>query len=507
VIIELDPPTDPELEEKLACCQFLWGEMYHECGTDMYTTQSLACGELQFFVSTRIVKKDDGECCVLTTLSTGFDSVTYTKCLEFGLLEGFNLQITSGDDDGEYPCFAAGTIEISSSRGISNPGQFGNIEEGTCPKCRYIRLDPRSEPPDLPVEGAECERRNNWQNAPKVANRVLDITDPELFSNEFCWFLPPCKCIPEKLCLKYTYLSDCEGLVTRRVEMQILDCSYGPVTIETDAGDVTITGSLFPNNICAIEWKVEHYKGMFKEVRGLSRIDLSEDRPPEFIKRCDVTVSPAIEVPDSSQFIGGINDTFEVTEECLCFDPPDNSCALSCFDVRMPFSNNPDCFLTTLTGEIMGCDFGGYSMEFHAENFENPTSFTQDQLPISVFGACQLYHAYDTVSRNFTLPNVDCNTPGSYGPPNFGAVNSTVFKFTLAYPTLPCSVSPLTPPVPNNYVLAYELFSVCGLPVLLVNGEASPSSASCDPFELIFDVPFSSVCDCSCSSFQLKITL
>ncbi len=522
VVVELSGPPDPDI----GCCQYLWGEMYHECGKDTYKVAVLDCDPLILYVSTIIVGNGDN-CCVKTTLSTEMDSVTYVSCklpgdkkLNFDVLESFSLLY----DDSSYPAtYVTGDINVFASRGISNPGQFGNIEEGSCPKCRYLRLNPRKEPiPDLPVEGAECERRNNWQNSPKVADRVLDLTDLELFSDEFCWFLPPCKCIPEKVCLKYWYEKECEESSPKRYQLELINCTYGPVTIDTPSGQVTIRGTIFEENICQIVWTVDHYKGQEKIKKGLTRVAINDEKPEEFSKRCEVTVSPAVEIPDTAEFEGGANHTFEVTEECLCLNGSDTSCGLGCYDARMPPVANPDCFLTTLTGEILGCDFGGYSMEFHARPYEAPAASLQNQFygeknnfdfpdfpqDPNDWSPCQLYDAYNPELLSFGIQGegLDCNTPGSYGPPHFGDVNTSAFRFSLGYPTL-CDVEPTAPPVPNQYILFYEIFQVCGLPTSYEIGAIHPSSSSCDPFELLFDVPFTSICDCSCTSFKLKITL
>lgn len=514
VIIEVTDGPD--------CVHFMWDRVFHACSSNGYGSAVLEFDGGTLTVLPYI-EEVNGECCFKVEMTSGFETLTYSKCgsqFEIGLESTFSIQYTAYASD-----TISGNIIVGGSSGVSNSGQYGNLETGECPSCSAIRLIPRGPNAEPPVE--PCDR-TAITVATKTAERRLDLTDPNLFDEEFCWFLSPCKCIPSKVCVSYQAISECEDAFSR-FEMNLIGCTYGPATVSVDRGtygggvdDVVITGVLTSD--CKIVWTAVSSFGTGTYTSGMGRVEkVPGSKPRQFTKICDVTTGGnSIEIPGTDIITPGILDSFLVEERCLCLEFTDNLCGLACSDIRMPplvdsdgnpNTNPEDCFLVVLTAEIVGsCDFAGLSFEMHARNYENPPNVGDSPITIP-YDACQIYDVYDPDTFLYETSSIDCLTLSYAVPPLVGDVNHLLAKFSLAYPTN-CDIDVDAAPVPSGYRLHYELSSICGDQAdpgntSTTNGVLAPSSSSCDPFELIFDVPFSPVpgCDCSCSSFQLKITL
>ena len=492
------------------CCQFASGQTHYLCREDGYLPVPLYCGDIGITASFQLHIVDD-ECCFTMTLTLGEDSVSFSKC-------GDNFEV--GFDEQEFTLFTpdyppvevTGLISVAPAVGVSNNGQRGDLSLGEPPPCPLIKMNPRSDPPDLSIE--DCTRPE-LSVASETAARTFgedfatQIAAGNLNSDEFCWFLSPCQCVPNEVCLTYTAYNICDGYVRHRAKLQLADCVYGPETFSVDRGGIypdviTVTGEL--NTECEIIWKVESDAGEVAFTYGLTRIELNGAHPKNYIKRCDVTLDET-EVPGTDATNGNI-DMIMIDEDCYCLEDPDAECPGACFDVRMPPGANPDCHLAVLTGTIIqgSCEFSG-SAAFHAATYEQPPSITQGFLQPDET-TCQLYHAYNTDVLGFFLDLISCTSTGYPGDPFFGDQTDATVRWTLYYPSscVAAGGDPV-PPAPMGYRLMYEFVANCGFEQETTSGTVSPTYASCDPFELIFEMPFNAPCDCGCSSFQLRITL
>lgn len=491
------------------CCQYASGMSFYLCREDGYQSVGLACGDVGLTASFEL-HIVDGECCFTMTLSLGDESVSYSKCGDSFEVGFTDVEFTLSTAD--YPPIeVTGIVNVAAASGVSNNGQRGDLTIGEGPPCPTIRMNPRSEPADLPIE--DCVRPA-LSIASETATRTFgsdfeqQVADGNLESDEFCWFLSPCQCIPDQVCLTYTYFDICDGYVRHRARLQLTDCGYGPEVFSVDRGGVypdviTVTGELTTD--CEIIWKVTHAAGEFISTAGLTRIELNGAHPKNYVKRCDVTLDQT-EVPDTDATNGNV-DMIMIDEDCYCLKDTDAECPGACFDVRMPPNANPGCHLAVLTGTIISgdCEFSG-SAEFHASTYEQPPSITSGFLSPSE-PACQLYYAYDKNLRGFELPLITCTSTGYPGEPFFGDNTDATVRWTLYYPASCVAGDDPVPPSPMGYKLIFESVANCGNAQDITSGTLSPIYASCDPFELIFEIPFDAPCDCGCSSFQLRITL
>ena len=496
------------------CCRYATVNLYHECNSDDYSQGQLVCGEAGLIVTASVTKTEVG-CCFTVTLSNSLETLTFLKYgddFEVGFEDGeieFEIQV----NENYPPRFASGTLTVNGLGGVTNKGQFGDLETGECPPCGLIRLNPRAIFPDLPVKlnADEACDRSILSVATKTAERVfgpIDGRDPDLFEDEFCWFVAPCHCIPDNVCVNYTALTVCEGLKIIRRKLTLKDCVYGPASFTVDRGGpygadtITIEGIL--GDDCNITWKVTSTDyGEVEIERGLSRILLNS--PPKiYSKRCDLTLD---ETTVTGFETDGVEDTIQVTEDCLCLESTDKICPSACEVARMPPGANPDCYLVVLTATVMsGCEFGEFSFEMHASTYEQPQSVLQDHLIITE-PACQIYHGYNSDLRNFYLPPQSCTTIQGVDPYPTTDMNDLIQRFTLYYPSS-CSIDDDPTLNPYNYVLRYELENFCGFTINVESGSVTPVSASCTPFELVFEVPNNPACYCgNCSTLTVKVTL
>jgi hypothetical protein len=519
LIIELDGSNDSEFTE---CCKFMYAKTPLICGTDNYETVQVGCGNVGLVVSFAI-DNSGGDCCFVVTVTSAIEEVVYRVCADpytgrpsVGLDDYLSIAVQT------YPAIqATGTISVAGMSGVSNSGQYNGTEVDpytgeisvVCPKCSPIRLNPRKEPvPDPPIE--PCDR-TSLTIATKTAVRNFgedwqqQIADGNLFASEFCWFVSPCKCIPDKVCVDYVFSEDCAtaGINLKRFSLDLIDCMYGPEVFTARRGaygtdTITIWGEL--NQFCEIVWTVETDFGGGTFTKALTRIDLD----PDLSKRCDVSLAET-SVPNTG-LDGNLDDTILVSEQCVCVAKDDDLCPRSCEDLRAPPNADPTCYLAVLTATVIsgGCDFEDFAFPMHFNAYEDHPAITSDSLPVP--DSCQHYHSYDINVRSSYVNFPQCDTLGTT-PPSDGGYLSTATRFALYFPTLCDSRQPgeYQDTNPGLYRLVYEIQTSCNLSTTTISGTLSPSSSSCDPFELIFDVPFNDItdCTCNCSSFQLKITL
>lgn len=482
------------------CCGYSQGLMFHNCGTDSYGGMSAYCDGVAIGVSATVTKVD-GVCCFTVTMNSGFEQVTFSNCgadFAVGLTGGFSL-ITS---DSYPPTVAEGTITIGALGGVSNPKQFGDIAAGECPDCPPFKMTPRGDDPDPPI--TPCNRPSIYV-ATKTAERTLDLTDPLIFDNELCWYLPPCNCIPSTVCLTYYVGTLCFPSAVYRLPMAFDGvASFEEVTITVDRGcygDETITVSGAINRSCEIVWTVTTNSGTFIYTKSMQRY---EPEIHEFAKRCDVTAgsqgSP-ITVTGSDD-CSPTPDSFYIDERCICEDPADLDCAPSCAALRLPDSAiDPSCVPPILYADIMSdCVTTSFGME-HLQ-FSRGGGPTSGSLTYPNVGECQKYISSVEVDP--------IGAPGTYSPefPVICSNGRTIsLQFQLYYLPPDCDEVG-EEPNPDHYYLIWRYVSF----IVVAEGTTQVEpSGSCKDFTLDFNVPapgdIHAFCACGDPTMLVRITL
>lgn len=486
------------------CCQFASANSFYLCREDGYQSVNLTCGEVTLAISFDLHIVDD-ECCFTMNVVLDEDSVSFSKCGD-NFEVGFTNQAFSLFTDDYPPVEVTGLLTVSTRSGISNNGQRGDLSLGEPPPCSLIKMNPRSEPPDLPIE--DCQRPE-LSVASETATRTFgenfatQVANGDLESDEFCWYLSPCQCIPDEVCLTYTAYNVCDGYSTRRYKLTLTDCVYGPEVFEVDRGDpygadeVTVTGVL--TNQCEIIWRVESDAGTFETTLALTRIELNGGPPRNYVKRCDVTLGDT-EVPDTDTYIEGLLDVLSISEDCLCLDPPDSLCPGACFAAKVPpVTGFTQCIPPTLYAEIISdCASEIYEMGPSTWGY----SVSASVIP-SDFGYplnCQNWIAYRYYGPGNSITNLLLGS----------CLNTTrTFEFDtlgIFYITPDCGEDPPDESLPGNYYIYGRFVSFEGQwdfvhPV---------TTASCNPFQLDFVIPapgnMSDICYCS-ENITIRVTL
>lgn len=498
VIIRLDSGLDADL---FGCCKTLYGKAVLECGTSTYSNVSLACKTVGISVDMYITDDVDG-CCFTVDVVSYVDQVSFSNCGSPPII-GLDEQAISIRVQAYPEVSLTGTIEVIQPDGVSNSGQFGNIEEGTCPPCGMIRMDRDTEPSWKSLQGV-CDRPE-LSVADKTSIRVFgedyqqQITDGDLASDEFCWFIGPCKCIPTKACITYEYFDCCFENKTKRLEIELVDCTYGPVEFavercgyETDT--VTITGTL--TNSCEVEWRVVTDQVDISIVRNLTRLEFGAVK---YTSTCDISITD-VSLPGTSVNPAlNLDDIISIDTRCYCAPALDQSCIGACEAIAIPAATgNVQCSPPTLYAEIISdCASEIYPMGASPWGFGTGAPVIPADFGFT--SACQNYVAYDP----------------SLGPANLalvtGQCSNTTRQFEfhalgIFYDPPDCTAEELTEADPSNYYIYGRFVSFEGQWDFV----HQVTTGSCSPFQLDFEIPapgnMSDICYCS-STILIRVTL
>lgn len=459
-----------------------------------YVGGAINCGAAQWTITGTVVLNDNDECVLRIFLTEDTDEAEVTT------LESptFSLTASAG----------GGTITIEPLEGYPNPKIYKKkFEEEDCPDC-----------PPIPMEKIVNNVRITEQRVPNTG-----AGGPQLQSRipEPLIHAEPCRCVPKDLCLTYTSGSPCGG-DQERVNMS---CSGGGWTatfdILTDGGTESRTVTITPDDeSCSYTISVSGASVDFSSTISIhGRWDhASLDTWERWTKLCDLTVDNLeVRYEDNGGF--PISEYIDIDYRHYC-EVTSVECNGGCAELDFTAGDEPCEDTPMLNAEVTapGCDWDGLTFEMcwydDTESYNECTqlaglSVIDENSPPSGCHQFLSYSSdYETFPSEITPDKATVYFEGCDYGGNPAFDNYTWGEFFLEYDPLDCE--PQTT-LPQRYRLHYYFTSSCNGTTEDQSGIAEPTSASCDPFELTFEIPYSipDPCDCcenSSGTFTITIT-
>ena len=460
---------------------------------DRYVGGNLGCGQnVDHIVSGQPGRNEAGECVLVLTLEHPDETVTVEGPADSPF--GFEVSATLGGE--------SGTLTVTPLEGFRNLGRFRDLDE--CPDClpiRMIKFNP------LPETNAVIPGRGN---APKTGARL------GVKGEEVSQFASPCTCIPDELCLRYSFSGKCGGedFVVRLA----YDCGInGYQTSFTVQGDkngpeerqITYVPTI---DDCSYTLSISGTSIDATIINPLTRMEhASLDTWEKWTKVCDLTIEFTT-IRDELVGETFYNESVEINFSDNCEAPPSNcygACPELDFEDVEEYETCPD---TPVYGAVIGddCDFDGTEFQMRFNSAQTPVGEAGPYTVNIPDPDCQQHLSYSPDFETFPSEIVahagTVYLPGcTYGLPDTGDDAFLIAEFALTYLALECQP---TGPVPSRYRLDYWVQHVCGTEVATASGHVFPSVASCSPFRLDYNVPIevATPCEC-CTGFTIRLTL